>query len=86
MNWIKNIFRKRKQAIASKHLLAAGLEFRRTSLGQAAFIPKDTTSNYADKIMFPDNWSRAELRAMANYMDAFTDCTLFSDGSGNPCR
>ena len=86
MNYIRNIFIKRKQAIASKQLLSAGLVLRRTSLGRAAFITKDTKSNYADKIIFPDDWSRAEFRAMEKYMDAFPDCTLFLDGSGKPCR
>jgi hypothetical protein len=86
MDWIKNLIRKRKQAIASKHLLEVGLEFRHTQLGKAAFIPKGTKGSFADKIMFPDDWSKAEFRAMADYMEAFPDCTLFSEGSGKPCR
>ena len=86
MEWIKNLINKRKQAIAIKNLHNAGLEFRRTRLGQAAFIPKGTDSSFAEKIMFPDNWSKAEFRAMADYMDAFPNCTLFSDGSGKPCK
>ena len=82
---MKRIFRKRKQAIASKNLLAVGLEFRRTTLGQASFVPKDT-GRFAAKVIFPEEWSKAEFRAMTNYMDAFPNCTLYSDGSGEPCR
>lgn len=86
INWIKNIIKKRKMAKANKRLSKAGLEFRRTRLGQASFIPLGTTGNYARKMMLPDDWSVAELKAMAKYMEADPNCTLFSDGSGKPCK
>lgn len=67
-------------------LYESGLKFIHTTLGQAAFIPKDTVGNVATKILFPDYWSIAQLRAMADYMEAYPNCTIYSDGSGEPCK
>lgn len=69
-----------------KRLNDSGLEFRKTNLGQAAFVPLGTTGKYADKIFFPDDLTIAQLRAMADYMEAYPNCTIFSDGSGKPCK
>ena len=70
----------------NKRLNDSGLEFRKTNLGQAAFVPLGTVSIYADKILFPEDWTIAQLRAMADYMESNPDCTIFSDGSGKPCK
>jgi hypothetical protein len=87
MNFIRSFFKKRKQDIASKKLKDAGLEFRKTALGQACFIPvAESTKKHPSRIIFPDEWSRAQFRAMADFMDAFPECTIFDDGSGKPCK
>lgn len=77
-----------KQEIPSvdRRLNDSGLEFRKTNLGQAAFVPLGTTGKYADKIFFPDEFTIAQLRAMADYMEENPNCTIFSDGSGKPCK
>lgn len=86
MNWIKNMFIKYKQTKATKELNKSGLEYKRTKLGQAAFIPLNTKSSFANKIIFPDEWSKAEFKAIHQYMKAYPDCTMFDDGSGRPCK
>lgn len=65
-------------------LLSAGLEFKKTALGQAVFIPKGDTD--ASRGLFPDNWTIKQLRAIADYMEENPNCTVFEDGSGKPCR
>lgn len=77
---------KEKQAEAKQILESSGLEFKKTALGQAAFVPKGTKGKYADKILFPDDWSASQFEAMAHYMRTNPNCTIFSDGSGNPCK
>lgn len=71
---------------ADEILSKSGLEFRKTAMGQAAFIPKGTDSKYAEKIIFPSDWSASEFEAMAHYMRTNPNCTIFNDGSGKPCK
>lgn len=84
--WIKNIISNRKKNKATKKLIKSGLECRKTALGQAAFIPKGTTQQYAEKILFPSDWTSSQLIAIGKYMRAYPNCTIFSDGSGKPCK
>ena len=86
MNAIQKLIRKAKENKAIQKVSKCGLKFTKTNLGQAVFIPKNTTGNFADKMIFIDEWSREELRAIADYMDAFPNCTIFEDGSGKPCK
>ena len=64
-------------------LLAIGIVFKKTNLGEAVFIHiKDEDASNSVR---PDNWTPTQLRLMADYMEANPNCTLFEDGSGNPC-
>ena len=64
-------------------LLSTGLVFTKTALGQAVFIPKGDTDAYNG--LLPDKWTTKQLRAIADYMEANPNCTIFNDGSGEPC-
>jgi hypothetical protein len=76
-----------KRYFANRRLKKSGLIFARTKLSQATFIPKeDEGKSFATKMIFPDNWTKEQLRAIADYMDAFPDCTILSDGSGKKCK
>jgi hypothetical protein len=66
------------------NLKASGLEFTNTALGAGVFIPigaKDAMNG-----LFPRDWTVKQLRAMADYMEANPNCTIFDDGSGEPVR
>ena len=63
--------------------LGKNLKFARTSLGEAVFIRKDADD--AGGAVRPEDWSPKELRKMADFMEENPNCTVFIDGSGEPC-
>lgn len=65
-------------------LRSTGLEFRRTKLGEASFVPIGTI-DYVIKRLSPLDWTIAELRAIADVMEDHPKCSLFEDGSGKVC-
>ncbi len=73
----------KKQLAAEKRLDEAGIRFTRGQLSNALFKFKDRES--ASFIMI-DEFTSEQLLAMANYMKAFPNCTIFPDGSGKPCK
>ncbi len=61
----------------------AGIFFTQTNLGEAIFIPmKDKDESYANINIRPGEWTVAQLRAMADFMEQNRDITIFDDGSG----
>ena len=67
-----------------KQLNDSGLEFTKTALGQAVFIPigdKDAFNG-----LFPGKWTVKQLRVMADFMEYNKNCTIFDDGSGKPIK
>jgi hypothetical protein len=80
----KNDASENNKAINYEPLLAIGLEFKKTRLGQAVFIPREDSD--AHNGLFPDRWTIAQLRAMASFMEQNPNCTIYDDGSGKPCR
>lgn len=74
-----------QKKIVMQELTESGIEYRRTKLGQAMFVPLGTTGRFAEKMLSPCDWS-SQLRAMADYMEANPECSLFEDGSGKKCK
>ena len=64
--------------------LCPGLIFCRTSLGEAVFIHDG--GGDASNCVKPSEWTPDQLRKMADYMEMHPNCTIFSDGSGEPVR
>lgn len=87
MKIIKNIIENRKQSKAKKRLLASGMIYTRTKLGAGVFIEtKSENLAFSHEMYFPHKFTIEQLRAMADYMEAFPECSLFEDGSGEVCR
>jgi hypothetical protein len=66
-----------------RELITDDLIFARTSLGEGVFIHSAEID--ARNGIRPSEWTPEELRAMADYMEANPNCTLFEDGSGEAC-
>lgn len=67
-----------------KLLSEVGIKYTRTRLGEAVFVHKGARG--VIPMLFPSEWSIAELRAIADYMEQNPRCSLFSDGSGSLCK
>lgn len=86
MKWIREFLKNRKKSKAKERLSSSGIKYTRTKFGAGVFISTDNTRVIPHKMLFPDDYSREELRAIADYMEAFPECSLFDDGSGDVCR
>ena len=68
-----------------KELIDSGVILTRTGLGSAIFIlEKDKDADYVTGIsnLKPIDWTVKQMRAMADFMEANLDITLYDDGSG----
>ncbi|MEI6671803.1 MAG: hypothetical protein WCL02_00070 [bacterium] len=74
----------KKQLKAEARLANAKIRFIRGQLGNAMFM--DTEQHDANNKVHISDWSAEKLRAMADYMEAFPNCTMNPDGSGKPCK
>jgi hypothetical protein len=88
ISWLEEKYAIRNNLSLEKDLLEkVGLAFVPTKLGENVFIHLHEIglSHFLLSIR-PNNWSVSQLRAIADYMEANPDCTLYSDGSGNKVR
>lgn len=83
---ILNLYEEFQIEVVNRQLLSLGIKISRTKIGQAVFVPEETAQSFATKMLFPSDWSIAQLRAMADYMEVNPKCSLFEDGSGKPCK
>lgn len=74
----------KKQITAEERLKNSKVLFMRGKLGNAIFVNTETSEAF-NKLQISE-WSVEKLRAMADYMEAFPNCTLFPDGSGKLCK
>ncbi len=60
------------------------LEYKQTALGANVFVKEGAYD--ADGGIYPSEWTVAQLRFIADYMEANPDCSLYSDGSGHKVK
>lgn len=70
-----------------KQLNDSGLSCVKRALGDNVFIPtEDIGKMYSQKMLDVSEWTVFQLRAMADFMEANQDMTIFDDGSGKKVR
>lgn len=70
-----------------KELNDVGISCVKRVLGDKIFIPSSDVGNkYANKSLDPSEWSVSQLRAIADFMEANRDITIFDDGSGKKVK
>lgn len=72
-----------EQIAAKKRLKKSKVLFVKGQLENAMFL--NTERHGSPNLLQISDWSIENLRAMADYMEAFPNCTIYSDGSGTPC-
>lgn len=72
---------------AEKRLRESGVGIEMNFVGQRVFVLSREGDNFLQfKGIKPMEWTVEQLRAMADYMEAFPECSRFRDGSGQNVR